>query len=84
MYTEESEDAIPEPPIRYRGSHLLEDTHCTATEILVKIKTLTDNKSTGLDDFLPNDIKTVLEEIAASTSGGLQPVIGSGGGLPIA
>ncbi len=63
VFTEESDDAIPEPTIRYQGLHPLEDIVCTAGEIAAKIKTLKANKSAGPDDFLPGVIKAVSEEI---------------------
>jgi len=64
VFTEESEDAIPNPPIRYQGMHPLEDIQCTTAEIIAKIKSLKANKSAGSDGFLPRVIKAVSDEIA--------------------
>lgn len=63
VFTEESDDAIPEPEIRYRGMQPLEDIQCTSGEITDKIKTLKANKSAGPDGFLPGVIKAVSEMI---------------------
>lgn len=49
VFTQESEDPIPVPPISYQGVYPLEDTKCSAAKTAARITTLKTNNSAGSD-----------------------------------